>query len=78
MHSLSSRDTTTTYSREKPDEVSSMDDGYPLQFGRDETLSLFHALGKFLHNKRETESAMALGMFCEKWLVILSCICLNV
>lgn len=23
-------------------------------FGRDETLSLFHALGKFLHNKRET------------------------
>ncbi|KAE8010647.1 hypothetical protein FH972_007000 [Carpinus fangiana] len=60
MHSLSLRDTTTTYSREKPDEVSSMDDGFPLQFGRDETLSLFHALGKFLHNKRDTENAMAL------------------
>ncbi|XP_020203810.1 cell cycle checkpoint protein RAD17 isoform X1 [Cajanus cajan] len=30
------------------------DDGYSLHFGRDETLSLFHALGKFLHNKRET------------------------
>lgn len=60
MHSLSLRDTTTTYSREKPDEVSSMDDGFSLQFGRDETLSLFHALGKFLHNKRDTENAMAL------------------
>ncbi|CAJ1942319.1 unnamed protein product [Sphenostylis stenocarpa] len=30
------------------------DDGYSLHFGRDEALSLFHALGKFLHNKRET------------------------
>ncbi|GLT73553.1 hypothetical protein SLA2020_454040 [Shorea laevis] len=60
MHSLSLRDTTTTYLREKPDEVSSMDDGFSLQFGRDETLSLFHALGKFLHNKRDTENAMAL------------------
>uniref|UniRef100_A0A1J3CU27 Cell cycle checkpoint protein RAD17 n=1 Tax=Noccaea caerulescens TaxID=107243 RepID=A0A1J3CU27_NOCCA len=27
-------------------------------FGRDETLSLFHALGKFLHNKRETDNIM--------------------
>jgi cell cycle checkpoint protein len=63
VHSLSLRDTTATYLREKPDEVSSMDDGFPLQFGRDETLSLFHALGKFLHNKRDTENAMALGMF---------------
>ncbi|KAK4793573.1 hypothetical protein SAY86_024008 [Trapa natans] len=33
-------------------------DGNPsgILFGRDETLSLFHALGKFLHNKRERES----------------------
>ncbi|GAU34210.1 hypothetical protein TSUD_209920 [Trifolium subterraneum] len=31
-----------------------LDDGSSLYFGRDETLSLFHALGKFLHNKRET------------------------
>ncbi|XP_062144381.1 cell cycle checkpoint protein RAD17 isoform X2 [Alnus glutinosa] len=60
MHSLSLRDTITTYSREKPDEVRSMEDGFSLQFGRDETLSLFHALGKFLHNKRDTENAMAL------------------
>ncbi|KAK7360237.1 hypothetical protein VNO77_02220 [Canavalia gladiata] len=29
-------------------------DGYSMHFGRDETLTLFHALGKFLHNKRET------------------------
>ncbi|CAA7056990.1 unnamed protein product [Microthlaspi erraticum] len=27
-------------------------------FGRDETLSLFHALGKFLHNKRETDNVI--------------------
>ncbi|KAK1322004.1 Cell cycle checkpoint protein RAD17 [Acorus calamus] len=26
-------------------------------FGRDQTLTLFHALGKFLHNKRETANA---------------------
>lgn len=31
-------------------------------FGRDETLSLFHALGKFLHNKRETEYTSFQGM----------------
>lgn len=30
-------------------------------FGRDETLSLFHALGKFLHNKRETGNSMVSG-----------------
>ncbi|XP_019423498.1 PREDICTED: cell cycle checkpoint protein RAD17 isoform X1 [Lupinus angustifolius] len=35
----------------KPDRSN---DGYYLNYGRDETLSLFHALGKFLHNKRET------------------------
>ncbi|KAI3699348.1 hypothetical protein L2E82_43601 [Cichorium intybus] len=29
-------------------------------FGRDETLSLFHALGKFLHNKRETENMITI------------------
>ncbi|CAI9276442.1 unnamed protein product [Lactuca saligna] len=36
-----------------------LDDGYSLSCGRDETLSLFHALGKFLHNKRETENVTA-------------------
>lgn len=32
---------------------SGLDSGISSCFGRDETLSLFHALGKFLHNKRE-------------------------
>ncbi|KAB1201804.1 Cell cycle checkpoint protein RAD17 [Morella rubra] len=50
----------TTYSREKPDEACAMDGGFSLHFGKDETLSLLHALGKFLHNKRDTENAMAL------------------
>ncbi|KAJ4964106.1 hypothetical protein NE237_024045 [Protea cynaroides] len=44
----------TSYSKENPEELSLLNDRFPLPFGRDETLSLFHALGKFLHNKRET------------------------
>ncbi|XP_071703251.1 cell cycle checkpoint protein RAD17-like [Rutidosis leptorrhynchoides] len=39
-----------------------LDDEYSLPFGRDETLSLFHALGKFLHNKRDTENSTISGM----------------
>ena len=38
-----------------------LDDGYSLHFGRDETLNLFHALGKFLHNKREAGAAAEYG-----------------
>lgn len=34
----------------------------PSPCGRDETLSLFHALGKFLHNKRETNSDADIDM----------------
>ncbi|XP_020093699.1 cell cycle checkpoint protein RAD17 isoform X2 [Ananas comosus] len=34
-----------------------------LPFGRDETLSLFHALGKFLHNKRETCKSAEVDLF---------------
>lgn len=34
----------------------------PSPFGRDETLTLFHALGKFLHNKRETYGDVNIGM----------------
>ncbi|XP_020530752.1 cell cycle checkpoint protein RAD17 isoform X3 [Amborella trichopoda] len=34
---------------------------FSLSMGRDETLSLFHALGKFLHNKRDTEQPADLG-----------------
>lgn len=44
------------------DGINILDVGFPLEFGRDEALSLFHALGKFLHNKRETENATELGM----------------
>ncbi|KAF5454590.1 hypothetical protein F2P56_024242 [Juglans regia] len=60
MHSLSICDTTTISSREKPDVLRALDDGFSLQFGRDESLSLFHALGKFLHNKRDSENGMEL------------------
>ncbi|XP_030974224.1 cell cycle checkpoint protein RAD17 isoform X2 [Quercus lobata] len=69
LHSLSLCDTTTTYLREKSDEISALNGESSLKFGRDETLSLFHALGKFLHNKRETENAMALmvlDFLCEE------------
>lgn len=46
------------FSEQKADEHS----GFSIQFGRDETLSLFHALGKFLHNKRETDNLVKMGM----------------
>lgn len=39
------------------------DDGFSFQFGRDETLSLFHALGKFLHNKRQIKNDSEPGPF---------------
>lgn len=40
---------------------SGLDSGISSCFGRDETLSLFHALGKFLHNKRETDNVILSG-----------------
>ena len=40
-----------------------VDDRFSFQFGRDESLSLFHALGKFLHNKRHTSNELVLGPF---------------
>ena len=52
-----------TYSKERSDAINNLYDGFSLPFGRDETLSLFHALGKFLHNKRETEHSVSLGKF---------------
>lgn len=60
MHSLSLSSPSQTLFKGKP-EVNIVDSGISLHFGRDETLSLFHALGKFLHNKRETENSMELG-----------------
>ncbi|KAA8547527.1 hypothetical protein F0562_003956 [Nyssa sinensis] len=58
--SLSFSNGTPTYSKERSHELNRLDDGFSFPFGRDETLSLFHALGKFLHNKRETENSFAL------------------
>ncbi|KAL7132034.1 hypothetical protein ABFS83_12G045600 [Erythranthe nasuta] len=46
----------SAYREEEGVESSHLDDGASLAFGKDATLSLFHALGKFLHNKRETGS----------------------
>ncbi|KAM0970226.1 hypothetical protein ACFX13_018594 [Malus domestica] len=57
---LSSLSPAPRHAKEKPDEVNALDSGFSFQFGRDDTLSLFHALGKFLHNKRETENVMTL------------------
>ena len=45
-----------------PEEKADGHGGFSIQFGRDETLSLFHALGKFLHNKRETDNLVKMGM----------------
>lgn len=49
-------------STKEMDEIGAFNNGYSMQIGRDETLSLFHALGKFLHNKRETEGVIRKGM----------------
>ncbi|KAJ9564553.1 hypothetical protein OSB04_000519 [Centaurea solstitialis] len=51
-----------TYSGKVSHKIDHLDDGYSLPFGRDETLSLFHALGKFLHNKRDTENLPSCDM----------------
>lgn len=55
MLSLSMSNGTPTY----PEESCTLNYRISLPFGRDETLSLFHALGKFLHNKRETKNSIA-------------------
>ncbi|XP_027346672.1 cell cycle checkpoint protein RAD17 isoform X2 [Abrus precatorius] len=54
LHSLAQSTYSPRAFKEESIEPVRSDDGYSLHFGRDETLSLFHALGKFLHNKRET------------------------
>ncbi|KAK3224354.1 hypothetical protein Dsin_011379 [Dipteronia sinensis] len=56
MLNLPSSNSSSNFLKEKADEHSASGSGFSMQFGRDETLSLFHALGKFLHNKRETEN----------------------
>ncbi|KAJ1413042.1 P-loop containing nucleoside triphosphate hydrolase [Sesbania bispinosa] len=58
LHCLSLSTHSAGTLKEESDKALRLDDGYSLHFGRDETLSLFHALGKFLHNKRETGVAL--------------------
>ncbi|KAG8373619.1 hypothetical protein BUALT_Bualt11G0043100 [Buddleja alternifolia] len=54
MQSLPVLKRLSTYPEGKGNESSHLDNKYSLPYGKDATLSLFHALGKFLHNKRET------------------------
>ncbi|KAF9618415.1 hypothetical protein IFM89_001138 [Coptis chinensis] len=51
----------TNHPKDKAAELRMPNDGGALSFGREETLSLFHALGKFLHNKRESVNTVASG-----------------
>lgn len=51
------------YSKEKSEGCHSYDNGFCLPFGRDESLTLFHALGKFLHNKRAADNSSSLNGF---------------
>lgn len=54
MNSQSLSKSSVTHPEEDMDKNNLLNGGICLPFGRDETLSLFHALGKFLHNKRES------------------------
>ncbi|KAL1566642.1 cell cycle checkpoint protein RAD17 isoform X1 [Salvia divinorum] len=58
LDTLSVLNSVTAYPEEKQTETSRLGDRVLLPFGKDATLSLFHALGKFLHNKRETGSTI--------------------
>lgn len=51
------------YSKEKSEGCHSYDNGFCLPFGRDESLTLFHALGKFLHNKRAADNSSSLSEY---------------
>ncbi|XP_022751478.1 cell cycle checkpoint protein RAD17-like isoform X6 [Durio zibethinus] len=57
---LSSSNSTPSYPKENANELTAFNGGFSSQYGRDETLTLFHALGKFLHNKRDKENVVAL------------------
>lgn len=61
VDSLSVLNSAATCPEGKQIETGHLDDGFLLSFGKDATLSLFHALGKFLHNKRETGSLVPSG-----------------
>ncbi|XP_051114688.1 cell cycle checkpoint protein RAD17 isoform X1 [Andrographis paniculata] len=53
VHSTSLSKTLPASLEDKVAGSADLDGGFPMPFGKDETISLFHALGKFLHNKRE-------------------------
>ena len=61
LPSICLSDGSTTSLRKRTDGLTDLYIEPSLSFGRDDTLSLFHALGKFLHNKRESEPSMVLG-----------------
>lgn len=61
--SLSSYDGISPCVKEGSDEMVHFFSGPSLSFGRDDTISLFHALGKFLHNKRDPDNPTAAGSF---------------
>lgn len=52
-----------TCSEESAIKAGHLDDDVSLAFGKDASLSLFHALGKFLHNKRENVNLTASGTY---------------
>ncbi|KAA3479601.1 cell cycle checkpoint protein RAD17 isoform X2 [Gossypium australe] len=57
---LSLSNSTPSCPKENANVLNEFSGGISSQYGRDETLTLFHALGKFLHNKRDTENVVAL------------------
>ncbi|XP_075501439.1 cell cycle checkpoint protein RAD17 isoform X2 [Primulina tabacum] len=59
VRSLCITERLSSYPEEKEYGDTHLDDCFSLPFGKDANLSLFHALGKFLHNKRESESSVA-------------------
>ncbi|XP_073272987.1 cell cycle checkpoint protein RAD17 isoform X2 [Primulina huaijiensis] len=59
VRSLCITERLSSYPEEKEYGDTHLDDCFCLPFGKDANLSLFHALGKFLHNKRDAESLVA-------------------
>ncbi|XP_073145013.1 cell cycle checkpoint protein RAD17 isoform X2 [Henckelia pumila] len=61
VHSLCITKRLSSYPEEKENGDTPLDNCFSLPFGKDANLSLFHALGKFLHNKREAANLVASG-----------------
>lgn len=65
MHSFPVLHRVTAYPEESRNEIDHLGDDVLQPFGKDATLSLFHALGKFLHNKRETGNVISSGILVQ-------------